>query len=62
MQPNNINLQDAENNLRIAHDKLMQVQQTLDNRDLREQKLLGEALDAVNRVQKAIEPNTAYPT
>lgn len=62
MQLNNVNLQDVAKDLRAAHDKLMQVQQTLDNRDLKEQKLLGEALDAVNRAQKAVEPYTAYPT
>ena len=39
--------------LRTAHDKLMQAQQKIDNRELNEQRLLEQALDAVNQAQMA---------
>ena len=46
--------QRAAQHLKTAHNKLMQAQQTLDNRELNEQKLLEEALDAVNQAQQAL--------
>jgi hypothetical protein len=49
------NMHEIEAHLRTAHDRLMQAQQTLDNRDLNEQKLLEEALDAVNNAQTLID-------
>jgi exonuclease VII small subunit len=50
----NNNLQDAENYLKVAHQKLMQAQQKIDNRELNEQLVLEQALDAVNKAQQAI--------
>ncbi len=41
--------------LRVAHDKIMQAQQKIDNRDLNEQRLLEEALDAVNQATSALQ-------
>lgn len=54
MQTNGNNIQNIQSNLRTAHDKLMQAQQKIDNRDLNEQRLLEEALDAVNNAQQAL--------
>lgn len=51
---------ELEGYLRTAHDKLMQAQQTLDNRELNEQKLLEEALDAVNRAQTTIDSQKMF--
>lgn len=49
-----LDTKEVKSYLRTAHDKLMQVQQTLDNRDLNEQKLLEEALDAVNQAMETL--------
>ncbi len=40
--------------LKTAHDKIMQAQQKIDNRDLNEQRLLEQALDAINQAQMSI--------
>ena len=53
--PDNRKMHEIEGCLRTAHDKLMQAQQTLDNGQLNEQKLLEEALDAVNQAQQTID-------
>ena len=50
----------AQSHLRIAHDKLMQAQQTANNRDLHEQMLLEQALDAVNSAQMALQDDGQY--
>ena len=52
--------QAAQAQLRIAHDKLMQAQQKIDNADLGEQKLLQQALDAVNAAQMALNNSGQY--
>jgi hypothetical protein len=54
MQPGNANNQDIEKHLKVAHDKIVQAQQTLDNRELNEQRLLEQALDAVNKARQSI--------
>ena len=43
-----------EDCLKTAHDKIMQAQQKIDNRDLNEQRLLEQALDAINQAQSLI--------
>lgn len=53
--PDNRKMHEIEGCLRTAHDKLMQAQQTMDNRDLNAQKLMEEALDSVNDAQKLID-------
>lgn len=55
MQPGNSNIQTLADDLDEAHNKLMQVQQTLDNRELNEQRLLEQALDAVNRARQTVK-------
>jgi hypothetical protein len=55
MQPGNSNMQTLVDDLDEAHNKLMQVQQTLDNRELNEQRLLEQALDAVNRARQTVK-------
>lgn len=57
---NKRNIHEIEAHLRTAHDKLMQAQQTLDNRDLNEQKLLEEALDSVNQAQAVIDSQKGF--
>ncbi len=52
--------QAMQSQLRIAHDKLMQAQQKIDNADLAEQKLLQQALDAVNAAQTALQGMAQY--
>lgn len=47
--------EDLMSHLRIAHDKIMQVQQKVDNRELNEQRLLEEALDAINNAAMAVQ-------
>ncbi len=46
--------------LRVAHDKIMQAQQKIDNRDLNEQRLLEEALDAVNQATSALQSGGGF--
>jgi flagellar hook-basal body complex protein FliE len=46
--------------LRTAHDKLMQAQQKISNLELNEQKLLEEALDAVNKAQQSLDSQSFY--
>lgn len=51
---NSNKLQNAHKQLRVAHDKLMQAQQKIDNREINEQLLLEQALDAVNNAMLEI--------
>lgn len=43
-----------EAQLRIAHDKIMQAQQKIDNEDLQEQRLLEQALDAIDSARTSL--------
>ncbi len=54
MKPDNTTGQNIHDYLKTAHDKIMQAQQKIDNRDLNEQRLLEQALDAINQAQMAI--------
>lgn len=53
-QVDSLKLQNARSHLKVAHDKLMQAQQKVDNREMNEQLLLAQALDAVNKAQQEI--------